>query len=176
MARREKGPISTMTGLLRAMTREYGSRKTGAILHRLRSTPLEIYVEEFFDDGKGHSGAFSSEDTPVTEEVFQQAIRERYIGGKLEPGYVSQWEFVITEFGQQTYYERRKIANDSLKFLASGEAMSFDTAYRMLSRIDSFSKEVVQDVLDWLISEGYLDSHEHVGQKFYLLGLRQKAA
>lgn len=175
MERKEKKPFSTMMGLLRAMTREFGSRKTGATLMRIRSTPLRIYVEEYFDDGKGHSGAFTSDCTDVVPEFFERAQCERFISGKLEPGYVSQWEFVITELGEEMYHQRVQFANKILELFPSGEATrACDLQLALHSyRLD---EEAIQDILDWLTSERYLDSHEHVGQTFYLLGLRQKVA
>ncbi|HUY05564.1 MAG TPA: hypothetical protein VMV62_02540 [Candidatus Paceibacterota bacterium] len=171
MARREKKPISTMMGLLRAMIREYGSRKTGAILRCIRSTPPEIYVEEFFDDGKGHSGAFTSDRADVVPELFERALHAHYLSGKLEPGYVSDWEFEITDSGRDEYWRRKRIANTSLKLLASGESARFDHLYCSLSHIDSLSEEVAQDILGWLVSEGYVGSHEHAGRPCYFLAM-----
>ena len=61
----------------------------------------KIHVTEYFDDGKGHSGAFTSKDTPVAEEAFLEAQREGFISGKLEPGYISRSCFLLTSLGKE---------------------------------------------------------------------------
>jgi hypothetical protein len=169
MARREKKPITTMMGLLRAMTREYGSRKTGAILKRASSTPPEIYVEEYFDDGKGHSGAFTSDRTDVTPELFDRAWQKGYLHGKFEIGYVSDWEFKVTDFGTETYYGMVRFADAVLKRLSSEGALPLEEILIFFHQEYRFPAGSDKDILDWLASEGRVDSHEHAGRQFLFL-------
>lgn len=80
--KKEKQPVTNMVELLELMSRsEAWSRKVRASLHRIRSTPPETYVEEIFDDGHGHSNAVTKKRTPITEELFQRAVRECFVGG-----------------------------------------------------------------------------------------------
>lgn len=166
--KKENALCSTMPELLALMTREWGSRKTGAVLHRYRSTPSMLFVREHFDDGKGHSGAFSSEKTPITEEVFQRALDERYISGKLEPGYVSTCEFLITELGKMVHGQFLDMANIALENLFPGKGMrACDIAPYLIRRFPAATEERAAMVLDELVRRGYTESHMHQEQKFY---------
>ena len=168
--RKENPVCSTMPELLTLMTREWGSRKTGAVLHRYRFTPSTLFVREHFDDGKGHSGAFTSDDTPVTEEVFQKALDERYISGKLEPGYVSTCEFRITELGGVVHGLLVEMANIALENLHIGEGMrACDILPYLLGRFPGATEEWAEMVLGELARRGYAEPpYEQGGQKFYL--------
>lgn len=170
MAMREDNPISTMMGLLRAMARAYGSRKTGALLRILRSTPPKVFVEEYFDDGKGHSGAFTSDCTDVVPKLFERALVERYVSGVLKPGYVSSCEFAITDFGNDVHHERIQIADGILKELSSGDNVPFEKLLRMFGSYH-VPEEAIKDIFDWLVSESYVGSHEHEGRQFCFLAM-----
>lgn len=80
-------------------------RQTGAVIEVFRPTDREpemkILLHEFFDDGKGHSGAFTDRLTPVDPELFSRVVQERYVTGVLKPGYVSDTEFVVTKYGRE---------------------------------------------------------------------------
>lgn len=123
MARRTE-PITELGALLSALWRnQWGTKKTYA--HIYRFLPDTCKVQEHFDDGKGHSGAFTSEITDVAIPVFQEAQQKGYITGKLELGYISTKEFVLTndsrlleEVSQivtawrELYYYKRKSTHD----------------------------------------------------------------
>lgn len=94
--RRNGEKITTLGALLDAMWVEMGSRKYAATITYSPSVP-ECKVEEYFDDGKGHSGAFTSNISAVDTAVFLEAKTKGYVTGKLEPGYVSEIRFVLTE-------------------------------------------------------------------------------
>lgn len=176
MRRTEEGTVTTMTELLRRMADGgWSSRKVRSSLYRLRSTPSEIGVEEAFDDGKGHSDPITVITKKVDEQLFERALRERYVRGKPEWGYTSDWEFIITELGEEMYHQRVQFANKMLELLPSGEAMRA-CDLQLALRSYHLSEETVQDILDWLVCEEYLESHEHVGQRFYLLGVQRKVA
>lgn len=164
---KEKGPIATMTALLILMANDYGTRKTSATLFRSRfpSAPAKgITIKEYFDDGKGHSGAFTNRVTPVTLDVFEKACAEKYISGQLEPGYVSDWKFSITDLGRRAYVEQKSLADRALNLLYEGKGMRVCDLQPGLR----VSEELIADVLEWLVYEGHAESYEHGEQKFYL--------
>lgn len=117
---RERPPITTIEGLLEALVIEYGSRKYAAKVHRFQSAKAEVV--EYFDDGKGHSGAFTSDTTQLDLAVFQEAIDKRYITGKLEPGYVSKSDFRLTERGEEVHWERVRALRDAERAAADKKA------------------------------------------------------
>ncbi len=168
--KKEKKVCSTMPELLALMTREYGSRKTGAVLHRYHSTPPLLFVREHFDDGKGHSGAFTSAETPITEEVFQKALEECYISGKLEPGYVSTCEFLVTDLGNLVHAQFVQIGTLARTELHLEEGVRACDILPLLSRsFPAIVEEVVETVLNELVRRDRAERYEHGGQKFYLL-------
>lgn len=165
--RKEKGPIATLTGLLVLMGSEYGTRKTGATLLYSRlnaATEDEIIIREYFDDGKGHPGAFTDQTTLITREVFERALENRYISGILKPGYVSNWEFSITDFGQRAFAERVPLLDRAVNLLYKGKGMRACDLQLGLP----VPEELVADVLEWLVYDGYAESYEHGEQRFYL--------
>lgn len=97
--------IVTLTELLEIMFIPYlESRKTSVELFFCTSDgKRKIHVTEYFDDGKGHSGAFTSRNTPVAEKVFLEARRKGFISGKLEPGYTSRSCFLLTGLGKEEH-------------------------------------------------------------------------
>ena len=107
------------TELLDLLSHLIGSdRQTGAQIEIYRPTEREpemkILLHEFFDDGKGHSGAFSDRLTPIDPELFQLVVQERHVSGVLKPGYVSDTEFTVTQFGRAERWrleEERKRQN-----------------------------------------------------------------
>lgn len=83
----------------------YNSQKTRAVLHWDRAIGDEKwFVCEHFDDGKGHSGAFTSRDTSVANEVCEEAKKNHLIKGLLMPGYVSQYQFELSRYGLDEYF------------------------------------------------------------------------
>ena len=106
---RKRPPITTITELLESLYIEPMSRDR-RYLARLQYLPPEIEVIEFYDDGGGHSNAFTQETTPVSKELFLEARQERYITGVLEPGYVSSWRFKLSETGREGLFALRKEA------------------------------------------------------------------
>ncbi len=95
-------PITTLLGLLEVLFIDqlFGDhRKTGARMKCFLPSPPEVV--EYFDDGHGHSGAFSQGTIPLDQGVFDEALREGYIAGVLEPGYVSRTEFKLTDQGKR---------------------------------------------------------------------------
>jgi hypothetical protein len=112
----EEPPITTMIGLLEALCMDvFSTRKTGARVKSYRSDIINVY--EYFDSGRGHSGAFSQEITPLNREVFDKAKADRYISGVLEPGYVSDVEFELTELGRRELFRLWEIKkqNEAVK-------------------------------------------------------------
>ncbi len=116
MPQRDLSPVTTMLGLLGILYCDmFGHRKIGAVVNRSRllNGPDKITVEEFFDDGKGHSGAFTSQSTSVEPGIFQEALSRRFITGLLKPGYVSDIEFEITDDGRHELFRLRIEARES---------------------------------------------------------------
>lgn len=108
----QKETIETLEKLLGILYPAWSNRgKTHADLVRYRQS--EIFVREYFDDGKGHSGAFSSINTPVAEAVFEQAKTLGYIQGKLKPGYVSSGEFVLSKYGEEVSLKNFRKAQEA---------------------------------------------------------------
>ena len=94
--RRKGEKITVLGALLDAMYVEMGGRKYNAVTHYFEST-RECKVEEFFDDGKGHSGAFTNNIADVELAVFEEARKKGFITGAPEPGHISKNEFVLTD-------------------------------------------------------------------------------
>lgn len=98
-------PITTLLDLLEILYIDplFGDyRKTGARVHYWM--PGEPEVREYFDDGHGHSGAFSQETIPLDRMVFREALEKEYIAGVLKPGYVSTTEFKLTNAGKKELF------------------------------------------------------------------------
>lgn len=87
--------ITELGALMDAMVIDWNSIKTYVEV-RLTSQDM-CEVREHFDDGKGHSGAFTCNTTEVDPLIFLEAQSRGYITGKLMPGFVSKREFVLTE-------------------------------------------------------------------------------
>lgn len=163
---KEKLPVTNMLGLLQLLSHgEYGSRKVRATLHRSRDTPRKPYVEEIFDDGKGHSNAITKERTPVTQELFLRAVNECYVNGALEPGYVSQTEYLLSRFGRDVYMDKLLLMKLVREDLHQMNAMR---ACDLQPRLD-VPEDDVTEILDWLVASGEAEQYEQQGQKFYLL-------
>jgi hypothetical protein len=105
-----KEPIGTIPELLVGLYCEWmlGSDKTEAAVFYYTDHPENypcggIYLEENFDDGKGHSGAFTTDHTPVAKEVFLEARALGFISGQVKPGRVSKHCFRISKLGENEY-------------------------------------------------------------------------
>ena len=172
----ERAVCSTMPELLARMADGgWGSRKYIAVLHRFPSTPQKLFVREHFDSGKGASNAFSSEDTPVAKEVFEKALMERYISGKLEPGYVSTHEFLITKLGEQVHGQLVQMTDIALESMFPGKGMRVcDILPYLLGRFPGATEEWAEEVLNELVRRGYAEPYEQDEQKFYLRTQRTK--
>ncbi len=86
--------ITTIGALANALVIQWGSRKTHAEIFYAEDSSCT--VREYFDDGKGHSDAFTTQYSNVDLSVFAEARSKRYVQGKLMPGYVSTIQFVLT--------------------------------------------------------------------------------
>ncbi len=86
--------ISSLGQLAYALAIRFNSNKTYV---EIKSWSNNWEVIEYFDSGKGHSGAFSSRYSKLDQEVFREALEKGYIVGKRMPGYVSKMEFVMTQ-------------------------------------------------------------------------------
>lgn len=96
----ERPIITTLLDLLHALhINIFHGRKTDAYVVSYRQGAAE--VREHFDDGKGHSGAFTCDMTPLDWTVFTEARDARYITGVLEPGRVSTTKFKLSEQGER---------------------------------------------------------------------------
>lgn len=99
----ENPPIETMMGLLAALFVDaFGSRKVDARVKSYRKEEANVW--EYFDSGKGHSGAFSDQRTPLKWGIFVEAQEAQYISGVLEPGYVSTTDFKLTDLGKKEFF------------------------------------------------------------------------
>ncbi|MFI5260675.1 MAG: hypothetical protein ACHQU0_02685 [Candidatus Paceibacteria bacterium] len=138
---------------------------------RHRSVPdRQIYVKEYFDSGRDGSTQF----TNVTPEVFEFALRNNYISGKLELGYVSEFEFEATPLGKKEHQGRMQIAEDISKNIAVGKGMRI-CDLRIHIRTQYVSDEVIKDILNWFVSDGRAEFYEQEGQKFYLRVRKQRS-
>ncbi len=96
----EMPTITTLLDLLHALHIDiFHGRKTAAYVVSYRQGEAE--VREHFDDGKGHSGAFTCDTSPLDWTVFAEAKDARYITGVLEPGRVSTTKFKLSEQGER---------------------------------------------------------------------------
>lgn len=99
----ERPIITTLLDLLQALyVDNCHGRKTAAYVVSYQQGEAE--VREHFDDGRGHSGAFTCDTAPLDWTVFTEARDARYITGVLEPGYVSTTKFKLSEQGQQRLF------------------------------------------------------------------------
>jgi len=103
-------PITTVRELLMRLYCEWmlDSNKTETAVfyytkHPERHRSNGIWLEENFDDGRGHSGAFTTDYTPVTKEVFLEARAFGFIEGQIQPGRISEHCFRISELGEAEY-------------------------------------------------------------------------
>lgn len=170
-----EGTVTTMTELLERMVYDgCCTRKAAATLRILRVTPPEICVIEVFEDSKKYANSITKEGKAVASELFEQALAARYIGSMLESGCVSDREFRITTLGEQERNERTRVVGDTLKQLSEGKGMR--VCDLRLNLPDHVSEEVVQDVLKYLVGDGYVESYEHGDQAFYLRTQKRKVA
>lgn len=159
-----------MAELLRRMALgEWNSGKACAFLYRFRSTPPAVFVEESFDDGKGHSDPVTNIRKKVDEQLLEKALHDRYIRGKPELGYVSDWEFRITELGEQVHGQLVQMADIALENLFPGKGMrACDVLPYLLGRFPGATEEWAAMVLEELVRRGYTEPYEQEGQKLYL--------
>ena len=108
--RPEKITVQSIPGLLEKMFCTWSSKKTRTevFFYLADQSPRKIRVLECFDDGKGHSGAFSERETIVAEEVFQEALNSGFI--RQMPGHGSRVRFLLTKCGEDEYWRLRKIS------------------------------------------------------------------
>lgn len=101
---RENPPITTMMALLEALYVESfcNNRKTMGLVRRYG--PSELDVWQYFDDGKGHSGAFSATTASLDPSVFKEAQEKGFVTGVLKLGYVSTYEFKIAKEGEDELF------------------------------------------------------------------------
>ena len=168
----KEGVVSTMPELLKRMARNWGSRKTGAVLHSIRSTPPEVYIKEYFDSGKGASNALWAERKDVAPELFDRALREGFVAAKPQWGGVSQWEFVITDAGEQAHAKNEQIAEVALKNLYPSRGVRVRD---LQPHLREFSEEAIEEVLGELVRRGRVQppySYAQGEPKFYLLARR----
>ncbi|HUQ30061.1 MAG TPA: hypothetical protein VM103_00905 [Candidatus Paceibacterota bacterium] len=161
-----------MTGLLQLLTTVWNSGKTGATLFRLSES--ETYVEEYFDDGKGHSGAFTHKTTSITPSLFDKARSQCYIKGKLEPGYVSTREFLITEEGKRSHYERWEIVKGVLRRIGNGEKVyASDLTVLTGQARHSDTTGLAEDILDHYVHERTIETCVEGDKKYYVARKRE---
>lgn len=118
--------ITTLKEALIALAVDGFDRKTRAILLRDRFYPkgtsllvTEYYIEEYFDDGRGHSNAFSSNRRRLSGKVALELLRGYYVEGLLKPGYTSDREYKLSRWGR-----------DKLNNLLRDENGTNETSYR----------------------------------------------
>lgn len=145
--KKEELPVTNMVVLLEIMSRGFMSHKTGAALHRVRSSPPETYIEEVFDDGHGHSNAVTKKRTPITEELFQRVVRERFVEGVLEPGYVSQTKFVLSLQGRDVYVVKQRLVQLAREKLHRGRFIRACDLQHL-----GVSVEEATEILDYLVA------------------------
>ena len=114
MIHRKNPPIESLEKLLKTLHMP-SEERTKTFAELIINSPSVFFVREHFDDGKGRSGAYSSADTSVTEEIFQQARSRGYIRGKRKPGYVSETEFIISDSGTHAHLENIRVAKKRLR-------------------------------------------------------------
>lgn len=112
---RQKPRIVSIEALLELLYVSQDDRtKTSATLFANNTTryvlgslddPSDFFVREHFDNGSAQIGAFSKKDCAVEEVVFQKAHSLGYIRGKLEPGRVSDTEFVLSDLGTHVHLQ-----------------------------------------------------------------------
>jgi hypothetical protein len=116
---RDREPFTELLDLLSHLIG--GDRQTGAQIEVYPPTDREpetrILLREFFDDGKGHSGAFSDRLTPIDPDLYRRVVQEGYVSGVLMPGYVSDSEFRVTPFGRA---ERWRLEEEKMKTVEGG--------------------------------------------------------
>ncbi len=123
---RDNPPITSLEQLLGVLYVEMWSTTKTSAVARIRGNGIEAEVIEYFDDGKGHSNAFTSEYHPLDWNVFEEALQMRYISGILKPGYVSKSEFIITREGVQIHTSRlQAIADQEKKAAEDAEIAKF---------------------------------------------------
>jgi len=161
-----------MLDLLKRMAPgDWNSRKTGATLRCIRSTPPKVYVEEYFDDGRGHSGAFTSDCTDVAPELFERALREGYITNKPEWGRVSGWEFIISESGERAHEKNVWMTRIVREHLFPGKGMR---ASDLRPYLEELSEEAIVEILEDLVRRKHAESYSYSPEspKFYLFKRR----
>ncbi len=108
MEQNQKSPISEMIVLLRRMLIDFPNYE-GKTMTRVRKVSESSQVlEEFFDDGHGHSNATSMQVTPIEPLIFLEAVRNQYITGvplRNNAGIycISREDFILTHFGKIKY-------------------------------------------------------------------------
>jgi hypothetical protein len=104
----------------------WNSNKTNTEIKHFLDIPPGIWLEEYYDDGRGHSGAFTTDFTPIIEPVFVEACAAGFISGKLMPGFVSKNHFCLTDLGA---FEANRLEGErhQAKKLATQETRAGDT-------------------------------------------------
>jgi hypothetical protein len=117
---KEKPPIITLIELLLSLQPGYepGDRKTGAVVRqqlREEGVPAIYTVVEFFDNGGGHPGVFSSEETLLEPNVFFEALRLGVIIGVSKGRAISETSYVLSDAGRRMltdHYDEERLRRE----------------------------------------------------------------
>lgn len=103
---KERSPIESVAKLLEVLYIDMGER--GKISTAIELSPSGTHsVIEYFDDGKGHSGAIASTYTILQMNVFRDALASGYIiQSRASRGIVPPNRFVLSDLGQQAHVAR----------------------------------------------------------------------
>jgi hypothetical protein len=103
---REQAPIASVAKLLEVLYIDTGEREKVSTAIELSSSGTPSVIE-YFDDGKGHSGAVTSTYTLLEQDVFQKALASGYIiQSRTSRGIVPPDRFVLSDLGQQAHVAR----------------------------------------------------------------------
>jgi hypothetical protein len=101
--------ILTMGGLLEALAFDVKISPSKTVAKIFHNPPHTIEVQEFFDDGAGHSNPDSLIQTGLDRKIFDLALKRKYIQPMEFQGGYSSKEFEITKIGRDEFLKIKEL-------------------------------------------------------------------
>ena len=116
---RKKTLATTMQEFLEDLGDPRYSEKEKTAVVLVNPSPEEnewgVALRVYLGNGADRSDALIESERPITPELFNHAVRKGYVTKAINPGFVSEEEFVITHLGIERYIDFQIQKRDALR-------------------------------------------------------------
>lgn len=102
----EMNPVDDIVVVLQAVFENYNNDNSSRCIITNRPDTGPYVQVEFFNGGYTKCASSGFYYIRITDRVVQKLQRKRFIEGKLEPGYISTSEFIITKEGKEFFWTK----------------------------------------------------------------------